>query len=242
MSRRRLSQSTTRATLAAALIGSAVFATGCADEGPGALIVPFTLGNSKTCDEVGVSRVRVVLGNEAYEEDADCGDGEVRVDDVPAGRYDLLVEGLAADGVTIMDNLDNDDRRVEVVGDGATVELESVLLTDTPAQLLVRWDFGFSNCASADIAQFVFTAFETGGTSVLLEEEVDCDSESDAPNGFHLVPDPDRSLKGGLFGEANISAKPATTTDLSFMFEPPGPGRPIYLSLECDDDGCEAAP
>jgi len=216
---------------------------GCADEGPGSIVIPVTLGNNKACDDVGVTQLRAQLdhGGEMYEETVDCSVGEVRISDVSPQRYDLLVQGLASDGVAIMDNLDNDDRKVEVLGDGQTNVIASVLLTDAPAQLRVGWDFGLSNCASAGIQEFEIRAFESGGSNLLVTGSIDCEAATDAGN-LHLVPDPDRELKGNLVGEASVQPldKSGATVGnaIAFVFDPPGPGRPVDLILECDETGC----
>lgn len=235
-------RTTARITLAIAALAS-VGVSGCADEGPGSIVIPVKLGNNKSCDEVGVLELRGQLerSGEIYEETVDCSVGEVRIADIPAQRYNLLVQGIAEDGTAIMDNLDEDDMVVEVLGDGQTVELNPVLLTDAPAQLRVGWDFGLSNCASADIDEFEVTAFETGGTSVLVSSSIACDAPTDAGN-LHLVPDPDRELKGNLVGEASIQPVDSSGADVGlavdFAFDPPGPGRPVDLILDCDESGC----
>jgi hypothetical protein len=216
-------------------------ASGCADPGPGSVVIPVQLGNSKTCNEVGVETLRAFLDEGEYTEETDCEDGEVRIDSVPEGRYSVTVQGLADDGAAIMDNLDADDsdRDVRVIGDGATVTTDPMRLTDAPARILISWNFGASNCANADITDFHVTAFETGGTAVMAEADMSCDLAEADDDGYRTVPDPDRDLNGKLLGEALIEA---TGTEVSFVFEPPGPGRAVRLDLVCDNGGCEAAP
>lgn len=216
---------------------------GCADEGPGSIVIPVQLGNNKSCEEVGVTQLHAELerGGEIYEETVDCSVGEVRIDDVAPQRYDLLVQGLASDGAAILDNLDQDARVVDVLGDGQTNVIDTVLLTDAPAQLRIGWDFGLSNCASAGIHEFEITAFENGGSAVLLTSAIDCDAPTDAGN-LHVVPDPDRDLNGKLLAEAAIQPVDKSGahvgSPISFSFDPPGPGRFVDLIIECDETGC----
>jgi hypothetical protein len=210
----------------------------CADEGPGSLIIPVRLGNNKTCDEVEVTQLRASLDDGEYVEEAECEEDEVRMGGIAAGEYDLTVQGLAKDGIAIMDNLADGPFEVRVIGDGATVTVDEQQLLDAPARLLVRWDFMFTQCTDANIEEFDVSAYETGGTALLLRSTLECLAPADEADGYHTVPDPDRELKGGLVGEAELSWGPDADQRVSYVFEPPGAGRAVRLGLVCDASGC----
>lgn len=221
--------------------------TACQDDtGPGSVVIPVTLGNEKSCTELGIATLFATLG-EDDEEQTPCLDAsrEIRFDGIPAGRYPLYVAGRNDAGVATMDSGATENLSVEVIGDGATVRLESpVRLTDAPAHLWIRWSFDFSSCDNAGIQTFRLTAFEEGGSSYLLDHQVACKVERDpATNYYYPVPDPDRVVKGNLLGEValqpldkgGLAIGPAVT----FAFPPPGPGHDIRLSLtQCGTTGC----
>lgn len=233
---RPFAHSLLRLATTAGIAGTLLASSGCGDEGPGTLIVPYVLGANLDCEERDVTEVRAVLDDE-YDATVDCEVGEVTLSDVPPGKYDLVVEAIASDGVVIMDNLDNDARKVEVVGDGASITLDdAVLLTDAPAKILLLWNFGASNCSNAGIDEFDVTVF-ADATEVLTEETLDCtNAEADA-DGYRELPDSDRAINGKTVTDVLVEA-PGTSA--SFNFEPPGPGRAVRLDLECGNDGCQA--
>ena len=226
---------------------------GCApDKGPGSLSVDYILGNSKTCAELGVERLRAVLyQGEAdaptleIEEDVLCSSGgSISLEEVEPGLYSLSVTAYDAGDVAIFDNLGQPDaeRRIEIFEAAeATNEAE---LTARPAELGIAWrlgDEGFGNCDGVGISRFEIAAFQTGGGSVLLETELDCELNGDA-QGYRDIADPGRDLNGVLFGEAGIQALDASGEPVGdpalFEFEPVGPGYPVKLNIECTAVGC----
>jgi hypothetical protein len=229
----------TRLTLASAFALTSLAATGCADEGPGSLVIPYQLGANLSCDEAEVSDVRAFLNDGDHEEEVDCEAGEVRLADITPGNYELTVQGLASDGAPILDNLDNDARTVGVVGDGAEVTIDPVLLTDAPARILISWNFGALNCTNANIDKFDVQVFEMGGTALLTDQSLDCDKAEADGDGYRTLPDPDREINGKVVGKAVIVA---TGTNVDLDFDPPGPGRSVKIDLSCDSAGCEEAP
>ncbi|MFV8753395.1 hypothetical protein ACNOYE_22830 [Nannocystaceae bacterium ST9] len=227
--------------------------TGCKhDPGPSSASIEFVLGNDKECAEVGVETMHVVLSRgegadrvELYEEYAPCVDGPVIVEDIAPKNYDLLVEGLDEAMIVVFDNLGSpaSQRKIEIF-DGSQAQT-TVELTARPSDLLVRWRLGqdgFGNCAGVGIDRFNVRAFETGGGTLLLEHEFDCETTGEDADGYRLVPDPERVLNGTRLGEVGIQALDASGTELgepaTFVFDPVGPGYPTKLTLECSNVGC----
>ena len=217
--------------------------TGCADEiGPGSIVVPVELGNQKSCEEVGVTHILAELDGGMWSEEVTCDLGEVRFDNLEAGEYELWVGALDSNGVAIMDN--SGPQVVEVVGDGTTVTTDAVRLTDAPAKVRVRWDFGFGSCSAASIDRFEISAFEVGGSADLLSASIACSADGDS-NGYRELPDPNRDLRGNLLGEIAVTPVDSGGTPVGstaqFTFEPPGPGYAVNLSLSCEDTGCTSS-
>jgi hypothetical protein len=245
-------------TFALATSAVAVVATlaGCQpDRGPGSVLVTYRLGNSKTCDEVGVSSIRAIVFRGGtlespdlqYSEQVDCDDEEVLIESVNPNTYELVVIGYDNAGVAIFDNLGKpaSERKVEVF-DAADSEVRADL-TARPAQLLVRWrlgDGGFDNCAGVGIDRFEIQAYQIGGGTVLLDTSIDCEVGG-GPGGFRTVEDPDRRLNGVQFGEVGIQAVAANGSTVgspaTFVFDPVGPGYAVELTIECTGAGCTAA-
>ncbi len=235
------------------LVGALVL-PGCnQDEGPGSVVVPFRLGPlGESCTDAEVVSVRVTVGDPEgmnfHVNDEICAAGEVRVDDIAPGTYPFLVEALDADGVTVLDNLGDSasERKVRVLGDGATKTVEEVVLTDSPAKLLVRWDFQFVDCATAGIDRFQIFALTQGGTSQLEEAEIDCDASPIDTSGYRLFEDPNRLVNGASIAEVAVIPKNAAGdtvgAPVEFAFTPPGRGRELKFTLTCDGGGCDGGP
>lgn len=232
---------------ALALSAVSALASGCAeDEGKGTLIVPIILGPDRDCSEVGVDAVRISLADTEYTNEVDCSDEsprEVRLEKVPAGKYELVVEGIDVDGYTVMDNLADEarDRRVEVLGDGASVTAPEAVLTSSPAIFELTVDFMASSCAASGIDSFEVRAFDNA-VDQLLSYDLECDDDS---LGTTVIPDPGRDLDGDEFGDFTITPRDksgaAVGSALSpgMPFVPPGPGRIVSVTLlDCDENGC----
>lgn len=234
-----------------ALLSVASLAACQPDTGPGSVAVSYVLGNSKPCDEVGVADVQASLFKGDYEdptvlysEMVSCDAGEVVIESVPPDRYEVRVVGYDEMGVATFDNLGLDaSKRVVEVFEAAQSEVDQDL-TARPADLRIRWRLGadgFGNCSGVGIARFAIAAYETGGGTLLLETEISCDAAGDT-EGYRLVPDPDRLLNGGRFGEVGVQALAADGSDVGspavFVFEPVGAGYPVELAIECTDAGC----
>lgn len=236
---------------AGALVTVAMLAGCQPDTGPGTVVVSYQLGNNKTCSEVGVDEIRAAVFQGSYEEPTvlfsdivPCSDGEVVLNAVEPNTYELRVIGYDQNGVATFDNLGQiaAERRIEVF-EAAESPIEAEL-TARPAELYVRWrlgDGGFSNCGNVGIDRFEITTYQVGGGTALLEATLPCNLAGDGAD-YRPVPDPDRSLNGVLFGEAGIQALDANGMEVGspalFVFEPPGSGYSIDLTIECTDAGC----
>lgn len=239
----------------------ALGSTGCGeDEGPGNLTVKYRFGPNVSCADVGVDFVEATLDGTDYSRLVACDDSfEVTLEGIPAGRYTLTIQGQleeAIDGeaISVVDNLNlsEGERRVEVLGD-TTVETDEFQLFEAPAALAVAVNLGAFSCSNAGIDKFEILAYEAGGfTDLILSSELPCegdinmdDSLECPPNGctgHRRVPDVDRELDGDLVGTVEVRPQDASGADvgdsLVFMFDPPGPGRPIRLTAVCDTQGC----
>ena len=232
-----------RALLLASLI---VWLAGCIpkeEDSTGTLVVPFELGNGRDCDEFGVVRVRGELDEGEYVDEVRCESGEVRFDNVPAGTYSLRLFGLDHDDVAVMDTLEDDDLKMNVIGDDATVIAgRPVQLTSAPAHMYLRWTFGFGTCKNAGITSFLIDVWRGDGSDLLLSEELDCEEVGDDEGNYREVPDPHRALSGDEVGEAIVQPVDHHGSDVGeevlFDFKAPGPGRDIRLSLDCSEEPC----
>jgi hypothetical protein len=222
---------------------------GCGgEEGPraGVLVIPFELGNRKDCESLAISRVRAELDEGSIVEEADCDRGEVRFNLLMPGRYDAVLFGLDDDDVEVMDSLASGLVPLDVVGRGTTVVADpAVKLTAAPARLHLRWDFGFSSCGGAGIDSFLLTAWHADGSELLLETEIACDTPGQGRGQYRGVADEDRELGGDQLGEVNVQPFDengiAVGDPIVFVFEAPGAGRRVELSLHCDEGGCEGS-
>jgi len=221
------------------------------DRGPGAVVVAYQLGNNKTCDEVGVREIRAAIFKGTWDEPTvlfsetvPCTNGEVILDPVEPNIYEVRVIGYDQNGVATFDNLGQiaAQRRVEVFD--AAESMFDAELTARPAELRVRWRLsgGFASCSNVGIDRFEISAYTTDQT-LLHRSTLRCDLAGDS-QGYRMVPDPDRSLNGTFLGDVGIQALAANGekvgTPALFVFDPPGSGYSVDLTIECTEAGCEA--
>jgi hypothetical protein len=213
----------------------------------GTLIVQFKLGNDRSCDSFHVKSVRGVLDDgddDTYEEEAKCEAKELRFEDIPSGEYKLRLFGYTSgdEDNPVMDSLQDENLRMNVIGDDTTVIAErKVMLTSSPAHLMLRWSFGYGTCKSAGIGSFYVTVWRNDGSDLLLEDELGCEAVGDADDGFYRkIPDNERMLSGTESGEVAVQPLDKSGKEigeaLSYEFKAPGPGKDIKLSLKCDED------
>lgn len=219
----------------------------CADQtiSKGGVIVPFVLGNMRTCKDMGIDVVRGVLDDGYRIEEVPCVEGQIRFSDLPEGYYRIALYGLSEDSFSVMDSLGSRDSIVEVPGQGVSATLgQPVLLTAAPAFLQIRWRFGFSSCEAAGVQEFLIRAWNSDGRDLLLETMLPCDSAGMGSQQYRDVPDVDRDLGGTLVGQVSVTPLREDGTSfgpvVGFQFDPPGSGRRIQLTLDCDRSGCEA--
>lgn len=216
----------------------------------GTLIVQFKLGNDVSCDTFHVKTVLGVLDDgdeDPIEEEAKCETKQLRFEDIPSGEYKVRLFGYTADhdgedDNPVMDSLQNDNLRMNVIGDGTTVIAEpKVMLTSSPAHLWVRWSFGYGTCKSAKIGSFRITAWRNDGGDLLLEDEIDCEDVGDAEDEFYReIPDDKRLLSGNAGGVVAIQPLDLSRKEvgeaLNYEYKAPGPGKDIRLSVKCDEN------
>ena len=212
----------------------------------GVLVVPFELGNQRTCEELGIVAVRGELNDGELVEEVECEAGQLRFDHLDPGRYMVTLYGLDGNDVPVMDRLANGPQAIQVVGDRTTVVFDPALgLTSAPARLQLRWSFGFSTCEGASIDAFAIAAWRADGSALLMESEVACDLAGEGRGQYRVVPDLDRDLSGSEVGEVEIQPHDAqgfaVGDPITFTFAAPGPGADIKLSLTCDEGGCEGS-
>ena len=226
--------------------------TGCFEDEdpPGSLIVPFKLGNNKECKDFKVKRVVGKLDDDGddgdedddriYEDDVRCEVEQIEFNDVPAGSYRLRLFGYDGEDYAVMDNLDSEDLSVNVIGDETVLADRAVMLTPAPANLLLRWSFGFGSCKSAGIDKFLINVWREDGSARLLEYEMDCDKVGEGEEYYREVPDSKRRLAGDVVGEVSVQPLDRSGAEvgepLGFTFQSPGAGRDVKLSFECAAD------
>jgi hypothetical protein len=241
---RKIPSKITRLAAAAWLCGA--LPTGCASEPDpeaGVLVVPFALGNHKSCEELGITDVRAELDDGFLLEEVRCDAGEVRFDNLDPGTYAVKLFGLDAEGFPAMDSVESGERVVRVLGNNSTVVADpEIVLSAAPAHLQVRWDFGFGSCEGAAVHHFGVDAWRVDGSELLLQQDLSCGMPGEGDEQYRLVPDPDRQLGGDQLGEVSVQAFDKNGFGIGepamYSFEAPGAGRDVNLSLECDDAGC----
>jgi hypothetical protein len=225
------------------LLATATLLGGCAETDPGSALIKYRIGNDKTCAEAGVDQIKVTLDEEdGIDETFPCGEGEFLYEGIPVGKYTVIVEGIDDLGVTIVDNIDAEETKLNISGDGSEKETNIIALTDSPAKLRVRWDFGFASCESVGVESFLIEAYDSTGSNQLLSETIDCTTPGEGSEGYRAVPDPDRELLGGVFGEVGVRPQDASGglvgQAVIFGFTSPMPGYTISTTLVCDEAGC----
>ena len=223
-----------------------VLAASCGGSGHadrGVLVVPFELGNRRTCEALGVVSVRAELDEGTLSQEASCDAGKIRFDQLKPGSYDVSVYGLDKDGKAVMDSLNHGALAVDVVGGGTTVVVDpAVTLSAAPVKLLMRWMLGFGSCKSTTIATFGIAAWRSDGSEMLMESEIGCEVSGEGAGQYRVVPDEKRQLSGEALGEIEVQPYDANGTvvgdPVTFKFDSPGAGGTVKLSLACDPGGC----
>lgn len=235
-----------------ALAGSSMVAAGCGGSeqrsaSSGTLVVPFQLGNNRSCEDAGVSYVRAELGEDGdYEIEAPCENGQVRFLNVPAGSYHIKISAFDDEDVEVMDSHESMDDMVDVEGENRTSEHEpAVTLTSAPAHLLVRWTFGFTTCRGASIDSFAIKAWRGGGDDLLISQTLPCSLEGSGKDQYREIDDPDRRFSGEQAGEITVQALDKEDVNVGpaavFKYKAPGAGHDVRVSVECDQGACKGS-
>jgi hypothetical protein len=231
------------------LLGTLLTACGGDDDGghgSGTLVIPFELGNDRSCESVGVESVRAELKGTEYEGEADCNTGQVRIKNVPAGSYRVTMAAIDSNGVAVMDNVSSGDAMASVQGEGRTdVLVPGVTLTAAPAHLKVRWNFNFSSCKGAGIDTFDVKAWRGTGDSLIVKQSLGCTTEGEGRGGYRPIDDPERRFGGDVGGE--VSVQPLDKDDVPvgkavvIKFKAPGAGHDVKVTVECDEGSCTSS-
>lgn len=234
------------------------------DDPPGSLIVPFEIGAAlgNECTALNVADVTVELwsmppegaaGEKVDEENVPCSDTKATFTNVPPGRYELKVYGHDPESITVVDNAGKDMPDIAEVTSGAENTADPVNLSATPARVLVRWPINMGNkmCSGVPLNEIVVSIFKSSDASKLYEYAFPCDpmqstedgiSQDDLDNGYKLVIDMERKVKGSELDLIKIEPRDAMgnkidDTTLSFKMTPPGHGRTIRLSAPANCSG-----
>lgn len=251
--------------LASCLLG-ALALSACNNDTPlGSLTVPFQIGTNNVCsyknpsdEDVPVSSVRVSLYRKGTLDmaepvavaDAPCADGEVLFEDVTAGNYNVVAEGINGDGLVVFDNGSSAAEDFAEVLEGQDILAESVRLTLTPVKVLLRWKFGFGNnqCTQIPMSSLELTTLRDDGNAELGPGgSFACEDDDIDADGYHRLVDDTRALNGNDLDTIEIAPKDmagATIGDLAiFQFPERGPGATVKLTIEitCTDTACDLA-
>lgn len=224
---------------------------GCSDgEQSGALTIDYRFrGAGSTCESLEVTDVRVTIDDGLAMAEAPCDleDPRILMDQVPSGRRDILVEGIAYDEngeIRTADNLgtlDEPSPRIEVLA-GSSRNVD-VVLTPTPATFRFLFDIespagvAYPNCADSEVKSFEVAVLE-GPSEILSHEFVYCDAAAD----YQPIPDPQRAINGNDVNGIEVVVKGESsniTTLIPPEFEPPGPGRTVDFRVNCQGTDCE---
>lgn len=211
----------------------------------GTLTVPFEIAyNGAGCDAAGVETVLGVLDDGAYQIETSCSEYITVFENIPEGLHSLSLYGIDANGIIVVDNLENGPTAVEVVAFTQTTVSAPLVLKETPVLLGARWDLDWGSCASRGIAYFRATVYAPDGT-VILETLISCDTPGTGGGEYRIMPDPKRDLVDPIVGSIKVEAlknkvkivsdaHQVTFDDISV----PGPGETIGLSFKCLESGC----
>lgn len=228
-----------RSLAALSLLAPSLFGVvACGNEDPdGSITINYQLGLSNMCETLDVQTIRVDIGEGKETKEAPCDPNEgIEIDDVKAGSYALRVTGIDSQGITVMDNLDapTSDDSVEIVG-GSDRE-QDVSLSATPASVGVKWLMTFdgepTECSFLVTKTFEVTTY--ADQAPVLSHNFDCVK----PPGFVFVPDEERQISGQQLDGVRVRLLDdgdAMLTQVVSEFEPPGPGRTVELTLNCDE-------
>lgn len=226
-------------SISALLILTSASACGGDEDELFSLRVPYQLGAGLGCEQAKVSTVRVVLGaaREQVFEQACDGLGELSLAGVQKGTWPIAVEGVDAQGATIMGSkVQNPDARVEVIGDGAVTQ--KMTLANLPAKIEIRWNLGFGDCASFNLGDFQVGAWDVSGATQLMGAAINC-NEPMIADMYRALPDPNGALNGANL--KFITIQPRLTDGQAMgpllraeLKTPPGPGYVVRLGLLCN--------
>lgn len=226
-------------SISALLILTSISACGGDEDELFSLRVPYQLGAGLSCEQAKVNTVRVVLGaarEQVFEHSCD-NLGELALVGVQKGTWPIAVEGVDAQGATIMGStVQSPKARVEVIGDGAITQ--KLTLANLPAKIEIRWNLGYGDCASFNLGDFQVGAWDVSGATQLMGAAIPCNAPMIA-DMYRAVPDPAGALNGANLKVITVQPRLPDAQALGPLLRaelpnPPGPGYVVRLGLLCD--------
>lgn len=217
------------------------------DEQFGTLTIRYGFaGISRSCVQADIATIRATLDGEHEHDDICDLNAGITLTSIPARAYAMMtVEGVNAEGITVMDNLGPPvtDESVEVLGD--TTQTVDVQLSPTPAQ--IRFSFSVLGADGLPYApqevpvirSFYARALENDGTLSLRDYEFVYAQLASVRN--LVLPDPMRQIADDDVDALTVEVYAQDNRVLSkleFQFVPPGPGRFIDVYVECRGEIC----
>ncbi len=218
----------------------------CGSEGaeePGSIRVTWRFGG-KTCADLGVETVRVSVrlpdGGNVLEPAPTfpCPDGAAVVGDVPPGTYNLVLEGLTADGHPYYQGTRTG---VRVESGKETTVAPTINLELKKSEVLLNWEFpsGTGFCNGNEVVQVEVSAFDSTSTAV-YEGTHPCilPAETYPDNGVlisglrgneeltFLLYGQNKSGQKTHHGEKKVTTVPGERSAVNVVLEPcPGPNQ-----------------
>lgn len=223
-----------RGIIVLAGLAIALMFANCSDgpSGPGKAFVKWQLEGQVSCSEVGVDRVKVSLEQDGLEKPiektTDCADGELTIDEVPAGDYFVTAYGLNAGGKSIylgqLLDEEGEPGELDVASGDERSEAEStIVLKKIKGKLVLRlWSFPEVDnpaCQFTGIATYSVIVFRSDTMDQIVQVDLPCShTEEDAPpeyvanydsKGPAYVIDgmPEAEVKVRVFGFSAANAK-----------------------------------
>lgn len=211
--------------------------------------VPYQLGAGMTCAEAKIVSVRVSLGHLRDQKfEAPCDDsGQILLEGVENQKWPVTVEGVDAQGTVTMSSSVSTPAPVIDFSQDAMVT-SRIILASVPAQVQLRWDLGFGDCASLKLKGFMVQAWDQSLARMLMSGMIECNAPTVEQN-YRKLPDPEGRIIGSELKALTI--QPMLNDGKSFgtpirveLAAPPGPGYVVRAGIKCAGDAgaCTADP
>jgi hypothetical protein len=213
----------------------AALAAGCGGDSPGSIRVAWQLGAGVQCTEavanIDTIRVRVLRpqGNKEVVAPASfgCGAGSATVQAIPAGTYNLAIEGLNASAPTTV--VFSGQLGGVVVKSGQAIDVGTVVLeklpeTVNPGGLSISWNFGGPLCSGAGVSQVRLQVW-LDRVYRKHDQTYPCDSPAvalDVPPGSYAIIGEGLDAQGRVVRRASQSSVTVSTgsqTDVTLVLQ-----------------------